>query len=283
MNMNDRINIVKKVQGVTPIQKSLLVFLAFYASEQNHYTCWPSQKTLAQDISTSPNVIRSALKELERQNLISIKRERDGSNRNKPNRYTVELIEIIRKTSEVGNEDTYTVDNLASDNCVIKTEVGNEITHGGERGYPQVGNEVTPNKNITRKEQETGVENTSYLSTTPDYSLEDSLFPEQLKSFYEIIKKHSIKGYGKKLPVVPFGRDVKAMECAIELFDVHDELSQKALCEFSEKELGPPNKVWNPIVRLIMAYEGFDNQNGIGFAENRFKRDFELFYEAFTS
>ncbi|WP_417859537.1 helix-turn-helix domain-containing protein [Xanthomarina gelatinilytica] len=271
-----RLQYIDKITNLTAMQKYLLVMLGRYSPKKNGYSCWYGQGTLAEIMCTTKPTLRAAIKALEAERLIYVKRVRTGAERNKPNIYTLNMPEIIKKSEEVGKQLTHLEDEGGEigDQCEQNTqqsdEVGKEFSHGGKVAYPHVGKQLSPNSNKNRK----GIVITRGQTASqfrPDINA-------RTLTLYKSIKLFVANRYSKLLPREPSCEDIEAIEWANEFFELESlGLEITTLCEFAIKELGDDMRIINPMVRLSHAYDALEAERGEMEANNRFRYGFECY------
>lgn len=273
---DNRLHHIDKITGLTGMQKYLLVMLGRYSPKSNGYSCWYGQETLSEIMCISKPTLRSAIKALEESKFISVKRVRTGADRNKPNVYTLNITEIIKKSDEVGkqlthlNDDSCLTGEQNEENVQKDAEVGKDLSHGRKAIYPHVGKQLSPNSNKNRK----GIVNTGGANA----SLLSPAINSRTLLLYKSIKLFVANRYIQKLPKEPSCEDIEAIEWANEFFELESlGLEITILCEFAIKELGEPERILNPIVRLSHAYDALEAERGEMEANNRFKYGFECY------
>ena len=109
---------------------------------------------------------------------------------------------------------------------------------------------VNINKNIN-----TGVASENSLDNTQQENFIFDISETDVLNFWTYIKGFAKRNYNRKLSATPNKADRDAIQWAIEEFgiDAHAKEDCLSLCEFVHQELGQPDKVFNPTLRLQMA------------------------------
>lgn len=245
---------VDNIGGMKGSEKLVLYFLCRKANKNKNYSSWYSVSEMARICCLSEMSIKNATKKLACMGLITKQMRKDSSSI-----YTVNLERIV----ELG-EDTICPysDSDESSNPIDKkdTDIGEDkycppcrqILSEGETNivYKNVNENVI--ENVIRDTGVTGV----HEQVTHCTNLSDEIL-----SFWRVIHDHVKEIYqANHLPLQPSLEDIEAMEWAIgEMLPngVNDD-DCRLLCFFVDNELGEPQSVLNPIVRLRLAYDAHE-------------------------
>lgn len=238
---------VDNISDMKGSEKSLLSFLCRKANPKKNYSSWYSVSEMARILCISEKTVKRSSSGLERMGLITKKKRKDSSSV-----YVVNLTEIQEQAvnNEIGKGH---YDPSLGSNC------------------PSVGVTMTY-KNVIENVNENVITGGAFASQeTPDIN-------SRTLALYKSIKLFVANRYIQKLPKDPSCEDIEAIEWANEFFELESlGLEITSLCEFAIKELGEPERILNPIVRLSHAYDALEAERGEMEANNRFRYGFECY------
>lgn len=239
---NEYWDYVDDIGDLKSSEKSLLSFLCRKANPKKNWASWYSVAEMARRLCMSEKSAKNGTKELSNRGLIEKYRRKDSSSV-----YVVNLPEIKRQAVNNPNGK------------------GNYCPYEGQL-LPE-GGEIIAHKNEIENEIEnviTGGQTAAHFG--PNIN-------SKILTYYHSIKLFVAQRHNRLLPKEPSWEDVEAIEWAVEFFNLEfDGIETRKVCEFAIQELGEPEKILNPLVRLKMAYDETGN-------DQRFTYKFDEFLE----
>ncbi len=254
---------VDNITGMKGSEKFVLNFLCRKANSNKNYSSWYSVSEMARMCCLSKMSIKNATKTLSSMGLITKQRRKDTSSVYILN---LERIEQLGKDS-ISLDKKEEGESLSLENTQYITD-GENICPS-QRQLLSEGGTNTIYKNVN----ENVIENAIYTGVCKQVTHSKKL-SEEVNSFWQVIHDHVRESYKEKnLPQKPSFKDVEAIEWAIDEMLSHKASNTECrmLCSFVDEELGMPQSVFNPIVRLRDAYQAHE------WPEQRFIEQFEEF------
>ncbi|EPZ5901551.1 helix-turn-helix domain-containing protein [Vibrio fluvialis] len=246
-------DLVDNIGGMKGAEKALLVFLCRKANSKENYSSWYSVSEMARMLCISERSVKNATKVLSDMGLITKQRTWDSSSI-----YTLNLERI----SQLGRDNICLYQNeeeaaKPTENPQQEIGKGSICLRVGQ--YLPEGGAVFAYKNVIEDVIENV--NTGETSGVHDKVTHCNDFSLDLNLFWKAIRTHVRDVYQvERFPSRPSQEDVDAMEWAIgEMLPngVNDD-DCRLLCFFVDNELGEPQSVLNPIVRLRLAYDAHE-------------------------
>lgn len=241
---------VDNIEDMKAPEKSVLTFLCRKANPKENYSSWYSVSEMARILCMSESSIKRATSFLNKRGLIFKQRRTDTSSV-----YVVNLSQIVNQGVDNKNGKGQTDPTLRS-----------------ERPHPQV--TVTykdVNENVNEDDITGGFPTEKPINGNGDPNID--LF---CLNAHQAVKDFIHKRHCKLIFEQPESLEAEAYKWADDFFALNG--SSRAfefLCHFAEKELGPPTRLLNPVVRLLNAYESILLSKGDMEADNRFQYGWE--------
>ncbi len=234
-------------------EKLVLFFLCRKANPKKNYSSWRSVPEMARILCISERTVKNATKALSEMGLITKQLRKDSSNI-----YTINLERI----SELGRGNICPHQNEDEADKPTESpllEVGRGNIYPQYRQYLPLGGAIFAYKNVNENVIENV--NTGGESGVRKQVTHCNDFSQDINLFWKAIRTHVKDVYQiKKFPLRPSQEDIEAMEWAIgEMLPngVSDD-DCRLLCFYVDNELGKPQSVLNPIVRLRLAYDAHE-------------------------
>ncbi|MFV0447711.1 MAG: helix-turn-helix domain-containing protein [Vibrio sp.] len=245
--------------------------LVRYANNEN--SCWRTVETLSYEMGIGEKTVRRAIKYLEDLDLIVVIRKRTREGRSHPNVYVLnmenEQLHAVTVT-DTQSLDTVTMTTTNGFDAVTMTEacgqlskneakkIGDTVTQSPEiRSHsPRDAVTVTDKYKVNiNKNINTGVESENTLIDKQPNNFVFDISETDVLNFWTYIKGFVKRKYNRKLSATPNEADCDAIRWGMDEFaiDTNSKDDCLSLCEFVHQELGEPDKVFNPIMRLQMA------------------------------
>lgn len=240
-------DLVDNIGNMKGSEKFVLNFLCRKANPQKNYSSWYSVSEMARICCLSEMSIKNATKKLSDMRLITKQLRKDSSSI-----YTVNLGRIV----ELGEDNICPHKNNDESSNPTETQeqdISKDNNCPPCRQILSEGETVFVYKNVN----EDVIENVIYTGVRKQVT-HHNVFSQEINLFWKAIRTHVKDIYQvDKLPRQPSQEDVDAMEWAIDemLPNGVNTNDCRMLCFYVDNELGAPHSVFNPIVRLRLAYD----------------------------
>lgn len=244
-------DLVDDIGNMKGSEKLVLYFLCRKANPKKNYSSWYSVSEMARILCISVASVKNATKALSDMGLITKQRTKDSSSI-----YTVNLGRI----SQLGRANNYPYQNKdEADNPAENPQ--QEISRANN--YPTLSQILAEGglNNSYKNVIEDVMENVSTGSGVRKQVTHCNNLSQEVNLFWKVIRTYSRETYQvEKLPAQPSQEDIDAMEWAIAemLPNGVSDNDCRLLCSYVDKELGVPQSVLNPIVRLRLAYDAHE-------------------------
>ncbi|WP_332400352.1 helix-turn-helix domain-containing protein [Vibrio metschnikovii] len=263
---NSHWDLVDNIGHMKGSEKFVLNFLCRKANPKKNYSSWYSVSEMARICCLSEMSIKNATKKLSGMGLITKQLRKDSSSI-----YTVNLERIAELgkdniclhngEEESANPAEMQKNDISKDNnCLPYRQI---VSEGGTNiVYKNV------NENVTEDVRSTGVRK--------QVTHRNNNLSQDISLFWQSIRNHVNESYQvNNFPAQPSQKDIDAMEWAIDEILPNGASSNdcQLLCFYVDNELGEPQGVLNPIVRLRLAYDQHE------WPERRFSDQFWQYIE----